>query len=103
MEKVINLIYDVEEKVNRILEQASEEKLHLNEQLQKDLEKLDSEIKSDTQNKINALQEKMNQEIETERQNLIDASKQNLINLEENFNINQETLVSQVVKNIIGE
>jgi hypothetical protein len=64
---------------------------------------LDAEIKNDTQSKINALQEKMNHEIELELQNLIDASKVNLINLEENFRTNQEALVNQVVKNIIGE
>lgn len=103
MERVINLLYDIEEKANRILDRASEEKNLLHDQLQKDITKLDEEIKNNTRSKISALQDNMNQEIERERQILIESSEKHLRDLEANFKANQETLVNKIFKNIIGE
>lgn len=101
MEKVINLLADIEEKAAHIIDRSSEEKNRLYEQLTEDLEKLDSDIAQDTCKKLNDLQERMNEEIALERQALKDDCDKQLKALETNFLTNRDTLVDKVFQNII--
>lgn len=101
MEKVINVLYEIEEKANRILDRASEQKLKLYEQLNSDLEALESKITSDTNDKINIMKTNMQAEIEQERTNLIKDCEKQIQTLEDKYNANHDKLVDTVFQHII--
>lgn len=100
MEKVINRLYEIEEKANHILEHANAEKVTLNEKLNANLIKLQEDIESDTNQKIAALQETMNEEIESERQAQIESCKNQILELELKFHKEHDSLVEQVFQRI---
>lgn len=100
MEKVINRLFEIEEKANHILEHANAEKVTLSETLNANLETLKEEIESDTNQKISALQETMNEEIETERQAQIESCKKQILELELTFHKEHDRLVEQVFQKI---
>lgn len=101
MEKVINLLADIEEKAARIIDRSTEEKSRLYELLTKDLEKLDNDIASDTCKKLSDLQDSMNEELAVERQSLIDDCDKQLQDLDANFSTNHDALVDRVFQRII--
>lgn len=103
MEKVINLLYDIEEKATRIIDRVTDEKAILYDKLNKDLEALDLEIEKETHEKLSSLQETLDREVSAETQDLITNNEKTLRDLELNFNTNKEDLVNQVFHNIIGE
>lgn len=100
MEKVINRLFEIEEKANRIMENSNVQKQKMYDQLNSDLEKLDHEIKNDTNSKLEILRAKMNDEIAKERQALIDDCNSQINKMEQNFNQNHAVLVDTVFNNI---
>lgn len=103
MEKVLNLLDEIEEKANAILAHTSVEKAALHDKLNKDMEKLDKEMEDKTNQQLNELRKKMNLEITTEKQHLIESCNQQLEELETNYHKNHNKLVEDVFKKVIGE
>jgi hypothetical protein len=103
MEKVINQLYEMEEKANIIINRVPEEKKLLYDQLNKNMEMFDIQISKDTQDKLHVLQDKLDTEVQKEYQVLLSTNEQYLKDLESNFQNNYNTLVDKVFHNIIGE
>ena len=101
MEKVINVLYEIEEKANRILNRATEQKHKLYEQLNSDLTELESNITSDTNKKIECMKAKMQYELDTEKAALIKDCEKQVQSLESNFNAKHDDYVESVFQRII--
>lgn len=101
MEKVINLLAEIEEKANRIIDRSSLEKNVLYDQLTKDIKSFDKELANDTLKKIVELQDNMFSEISQEKQALLDDCEKQSYDLDNYFNDNHEALVNEVFQNII--
>ena len=101
MEKVINVLYEIEEKANRILNRATEQKQKLYDQLNNDLLELENSITADTNNKINNMKSTMLSEIETEKEALTRDCKEQIQALEINYSSNHDSYVDKVFENII--
>lgn len=101
MEKVINLLYDIEEKANQIVKRASEEKVRLSEALEKDLEKLDQTIDAENAAKLSALKAQADKDLLNEKQSLIDDCNKQLSEMETCYEHNHSSLVDKVFQSII--
>ncbi|MDO5518884.1 MAG: hypothetical protein Q4G58_00180 [bacterium] len=101
MEKVINVLSEIEDKATTILDRTQDQKQQLYEQLNKDLAKLDSDIKADTVSQIDTMQKEMEQDIEKERLTLISDCKQQISSLQQTFDKDHDTLVNKVFTKII--
>ncbi|MDO5291148.1 MAG: hypothetical protein Q4F05_00220 [bacterium] len=101
MEKVINVLSEIEDKATTILDRTQDQKQQLYEQLNKDLAKLDSDIKADTASKIDRMQEDMEQDIEKERLALISDCQKQLASLQQTFDKDHNALVNKVFAQII--
>lgn len=102
MEKVINLLYDIEEKANAIVNHTSVEKKALYDQMTHELEKLDEDISRETQQKLNKIRDEMNREIEVENKHLSQAFEEHLTALEDGYKTRHDTFVEAVFQKIIG-
>ncbi len=101
MERVINLLYDIEEKADQIVKRANQEKVKLYDKLQKDLELLDQDISVLNTEKLKVLKAQVDEELTTEKQSLIDDCNKQLVNLEENYLHNNTSLVNKILQEII--
>ncbi len=102
MEKIINLLSDIEEKSKNILESASTEKDNLHLKFEESLQKLDDHILEDMKVKIKDLQSRMNQSLEDEKKKLEENCNTQLKSLEDNFTNNHDALVEKAFQRIIG-
>lgn len=102
MEKVINLLYDIEEKANRIISRTDEQKKNKCREIDNELALFESSLTEETNNKIQALQRKADQELELERKALINDYNEQINQIETSFNINHDAIVENVFHNIIG-
>lgn len=100
MEKVINVLYEIEERANRILDRTAEQKTQLYQQLNEDLAKLESDIKAQTNSKLTIMRNAMETEITTERTALMNDCNQQLLSMENNFLTNKDQLVQKVFQHI---
>lgn len=103
MEKVLNLLDEIEEKANAILAHTSVEKAALHDQLNKDMEKLDREMEEKTKTQLDELRQKMNEEITNETKHLVESCNKQLEDLEIAYHKNHDKLVETVFLKIIGE
>lgn len=103
MEKVINLLYEIEEKANRIIDRVSEEKTVLYQQSLEDIGKFDRKLEGETKKKLNELKAKLDREVEKERQIMIRSNDKLQKDLEQNYKKNHDKFVSTIFHNIIGE
>lgn len=103
MEKVITLLYDIEEKANRILDRTAEEKAALYQELNANMEEMDAQINKETQKKLKDIQARFEKEIASDTQALIEASKKHLSEIESNCKQNHEVLVNEIFEQIIAE
>lgn len=103
MEKVLNLLDEIEEKANAILAHTSVEKAALHDQLNKDMEKLDREMEEKTKNQLDELRQKMNKEITNETKLLVESCNKQLEELEHTFQKNHDKLVDVIFQKIIEE
>jgi len=102
MEKVLNLLYDIEEKANRIISRTEEQKKNKRREIDQELALFESSLTEETNEKIQALQTKADQELELEKKALLDDCSKQLIELETSFNTNHDAYVEQIFNNIIG-
>lgn len=103
MEKVITLLYDIEEKANRILNRTAEEKATLYQELNAHMEEMDAQINKETQKKLKDIQATFEKEIASDTQALIEASQKHLSEIESNCKQNHDVLVNQIFEQIIAE
>lgn len=103
MEKVLNLLDEIEKKANAILAHTSVEKTALHDKLMKDMEKLDKEMEAKTNRQLDELRKKMDLEITNEKQHLIESCNKQLEELEVNYHKNHDKLVDEVFNKVIGE
>lgn len=102
MEKIINLLSDIEEKSKNILERASSEKDKLHLKFEESLHILDEQILNDMQKRIEALQDNINQLLEDEKKKSEESCNKQLRALEDNFTHNHDALVEKAFQQIIG-
>lgn len=101
MERVISLLYDIEDKANQIVTRAKEEKNSLNEALEKDLAQLDKSIEEENTAKLNTLKEQVDIDLAKEEQALIDDCEKQLASMESNYQNNHTAIVDKIFKDII--
>lgn len=101
MEKVINLLYEIEEKANQIINRANEEKVQLHNQLEKDIASLDTQISKDNDAKLNILKEQADKELVKEKQSLIDDCNKQLSNMDSYYKQNHNSLVEKIFQRLI--
>ncbi len=101
MERVINLLYDIEEKANQIVKRANEEKTSLYGQLQKDMEQLDQEIVLQNSTKLEALKIQVEKELNLEKQSLIDDCNKELTRMEKDYMDKHNELAEKYFQEII--
>lgn len=102
MEKVINLLYDIEEKANRIISRTDEQKNAKRREIDHELSLFESSLTDETNKQIQVLQEQADIELELERKALIDDCANQIEQLETTFTTNHDALVERVFQNIIG-
>ncbi|MDF2951969.1 MAG: hypothetical protein K0S18_1552 [Anaerocolumna sp.] len=101
MEKVISILYDIEEKANNIIKRVNEEKIKLQEELNHNLKELDQTIAKEKAEKLSALKSDIDQKLAIEKQSLIDDCNRQLNKMEENYTQNHDTLVENIFQEII--
>lgn len=102
MEKVINLLSDIEEKANKILLQATEEKAALYEELNQQMALYDQNVERETRKELDLLRAKMDEKISSEVSQMSKNSKVHLAEIEENFKTNHDAYMEQIFQNIIN-
>jgi hypothetical protein len=101
MEKVINLLYDIEEKAHQIVNRAMEEKVSLHAAFDKNLEQLDQTIAADNAAKLSVLQAQIDKELAQEKQSLIDDCNKQLASLEEHYKRDHDAIVEKTFHSLI--
>lgn len=101
MEKVISLLYDIEEKANQIVTRARDEKISLNKALEDDLAKLDQKTADETAAKLNLLKAQVDIESAKELQALIDDCDKQLAAMDTNYQENHTAIVDKIFQSII--
>lgn len=102
MEKVINLLYDIEKKADRIISRTDEQKNAKRREIDQELSLFESLLMEETNKQIQVLQNQADQELELEKKVLIDDCSKQIEQLETIFTSNHDVLVERVFKNIIG-
>lgn len=101
MERVINLLHDIEEKANQIVKRANEEKVWLNDRLQKDMEKLDREISEVNAKKLKLLKDGIDKELNLEKQSLMEESIRQLAQMDVAYQDKHSRLAQEIFQEII--
>jgi translation elongation factor EF-1alpha len=101
MEKVINQLFEIENKANQIIENANAQKNVLYEENENCILQMESEIAAHNTAKINALMAQAELELEKERQALLQNSEKQLKDLDDNFKKNHDVIVKKVFDSII--
>lgn len=102
MEKVINLLYDIEEKANRIISRTDEQKKAKRKELDNALLKFEESLKEETNKKIQSIQNNANCELEKEKKALLENYANQERQLNTIFEEKHDTFVEHVFSNIIG-
>lgn len=102
MERVINLLHDIEEKANEIIKRANEEKLKLHTKLQQDMEKYDQEIAKKNEAKLEQLKIKVDKELNQEKQSLVDDCIKQIAKLEADYLDRHSQLAEELFQQIIN-
>ena len=103
MQKVLDVLCEIEDKAKGILNSTSEQKAVLNQQLHKEMEALDKAYAKQTEAQLNELRQKMEKEIFDEHTALVKSYESRLQNLETDFKKNRETYVQTIFESIINE
>lgn len=101
MEQVISLLFEIEEKANQIVKRAKDEKISLNEALEKDLAQLDKTIEDEKTARLKVLKTQFDQDLAKEKQALINDCDKQLAAMELNYQQNQTTIVNKIFQSII--
>lgn len=103
MEKVINLLYDIEEKANRIMNRTNDQKVRMHNELERQLEEMDRQTKETTLRKLDTLKDENGQKLKAETADLEKDCTDKLQRLENYFSENHDHLVDEVINRIIRE
>ncbi len=101
MEKVIGLLFDIEKKANQILERANEEKTELFEENEKAIAKMEADIASENEARINIIVARADGDLEQEKQHLIESCNKQLEELDSQYTKNRDALAEKVFQSII--
>lgn len=102
MEKVINLLYDIEEKANRIISRTDDQKNAKRREIDQELSVFENALADETNKKIQFLQDQADKDLELERKALIDDCTKQIEQIENTFNMNHGAFLERVFQNIIG-
>lgn len=102
MEKVINLLYDIEEKANRIISRTDEQKKAKRKEIDEALAMFEKSLNEDTNKKVQAIQNNANNELEKEKKALLESFAAQEQQLNDRFNKKHDAFVEHVFSNIIG-
>jgi hypothetical protein len=101
MEKVINLLYDIEEKANQIVKRANEEKAKLHDQLQKQMEQVEHDMEVENSTKLEVLKIQVDKELNLEKQSLLDNCIKQLTDMEAIYWDKHNSLADKIFQEII--
>lgn len=101
MEKVINLLSEIEEKADKILNRVSDDKAKLNEEMNQKMKSFDSTVKIETEQKLSALRKRADQEVEQEIAKMKKEQDEYLRQLDQNFDANCERYADEIFQHII--
>jgi vacuolar-type H+-ATPase subunit H len=101
MEKIIQYLYDIEEKADLIVNRASEEKKRLNASLETNISEFNDFILKERNTKIELLKSRVQKELEEELSLLNKDCNQQINNMEHYFNEHHNELLNKVFNNII--
>lgn len=102
MEKVINLLNDIETKADKILSRVSNDKARLSEKSNQKMKSFDSKVRSETDKKLEALRLKADQEAELELSKMKEEQNSYLKELDENFDAKCEEYADHIFKRILS-
>ena len=101
MEKVINLLYEIEEKADKILNRTSDDKAKLNNELNAKIKAFDEELEKETTRKLGNLRHQMDAEVSNELAQLKQNTTSHLENLEKNFKEHGNDYADEIFNRII--
>ena len=101
MEKVLNLLNDIETKADKILSRVSDDKAHLTEEMNQKMRSFDSKVQIETNEKLEALRKKADQEVEAELLKLKKEQEDYLTQLDQNFYVKCEQYANEIFERII--
>lgn len=101
MEKVINLLNDIETKAEKILSRVSDDKARLNEEMNQKMKSFDSNVQIETDKKLADLRKKADKEVELELSRIQKEQETYLNQLNENFDANCEQYAEEIFHRII--
>lgn len=102
MEKVINLLNDIETKADKILSRVADDKARLNEELNQIMKSFDSKVQIETDEKLNALRQESNQAVEQKLLKIKQEQNEYLQRLDEDFDDNCEQYANEIFDRIIS-
>lgn len=102
MERVIELLYDIEEKANQIVKRASDEKKRLNSSLEQDIKRFDESILEEQREKLIILKQQIQNELSKDREALLNDCSKQIDEMELYYKNNHEQLVDKVIQSIIN-
>lgn len=101
MEKIIQYLYDIEEKADLIVKRASEEKKRLNASLETKISEYNEVVLKERNTKIEALKSRVQKELEEELSLLNEDCNKQISNMEHYFKEHHNELLNKVFNNII--
>lgn len=103
MEKIIQYLYDIEEKADVIVKRASEEKKRLNLSLETQILEYNESVLKERTAKIALLKSKVDEDLEKELSLLNEDCNKQINNMEQYFKLHQEELIVKLFQNIISD
>lgn len=103
MEKIIQYLYDIEEKADVIVKRASEEKKRLNLSLETQILEYNESVLKERTTKIDLLKSKVHEDLEKELSLLNEDCNKQINNMEQYFNLHQNELIEKLFQNIISD
>ncbi len=102
MEKVINLLNDIETKAEKILSRVSDDKARLNDEMNQKMKSFDSNVQIETDKKLANLRKKTEKEVKLELSRIQKEQEEYLNQLNEQFDANCEQYVDEIFNRIIA-
>lgn len=101
MDKVLKVLSEIEDKANRIMANANEYKKTLDQEKDKSLAKIDEESRANLDKKISKLKSQFNDEISTINEKVNKDSEKQLALLNEKYVSNLDSIANSIFKKII--
>jgi hypothetical protein len=102
MEKVISLLFDIEEKADQIIKRSMDEKSTLQTELEQDIKLLEKFITKEYVLKLNSLKLQIDAELQTDKQNLMESFQLKLSEMESNYKLQHKELAETIFLTIIS-